>query len=321
LKQFADRHGRVQVYDRIARKMLPPQHVKDVAVVSNLYTIEDPDGNPSDAFEQGPLARFDGDIAKRLTKLLAPTLSLTIRDRAAINVFIALQFVRTKVVRDSLADALDRSLRFHVELNVAGASADRVKRFIEERYPDASAKDRVEIRRIAADPSYLKQLTTEEWINWIVENLPLLAELVMSRRWIFVRPESGAFLSCDNPVVLFGPQPIGLGNASLIFWPLSPNRMLWLSLPGSHDGSSFEGGSAPPDLVADLNQITADQATRQIFWHPETDPIASIILPTGPLMRSVNGVPVGLGENSYDKIRENRFRDCASSQHARRAAI
>jgi hypothetical protein len=74
-------------------------------------------------------------------------------------------------------------------------------------------------------------------------------------------------------------------------------------LPGTRDKYEFRVGTAPADLIAEFNQITADRATRQIMWRPDSNPIASIQLPSGPLLRSVNGMPIAPGETGYDKIR------------------
>jgi hypothetical protein len=303
LRNFADPDGRVLVYDRVDGEFRPLTHVKNVAAISRLYTFKDLDGNASDAFEQGPLARIDGLAAAHLPKLLEPMPKLTTRERIDIDSFLTMQVARTSAFRDFLADSHDLSLRFDVELNVAGAPSEEVERFIDEHYPEATESGRAEIRRLAADPSQRAELLTIDWINAIMEHHSAWMDLVIVRPWVFVRPEGDTFLTCDNPVVLVGPHPVGIGTAPILHWPLSPNRALWRVLPGSQDRHSFQTASAPPDLVAELNQMTADQATRQIIWQPGTNPIANITPLRGPQLRSINGIPVGPGESSYDKIR------------------
>jgi hypothetical protein len=116
--------------------------------------------------------------------------------------------------------------------------------------------------------------------------------------------QDAAFLTGDLPVLIGGLHPLAIADAPFICWPLSPSRMLMLGPPGSHNGRSFRGVAVSADLVRDLNQLAADQAARQIFWRPDTDPITEIVLPVGPHLSTINGITVEPGERYYDKIRD-----------------
>lgn len=303
--QFANPAGEVVVYDRVTEetRLL---HVKVVAVESELYTVEDIDGNPSDAFEIGPLGRIDGRVASLLPKLLEPEPALTTRERVDIDGYLAVQNARTPAFRDFLADAHDLTMRAEIELNLGpGASEEETERFIDVRFPGATERGRAEIRRIAADPTQRAELPTIDWLDSIAETLPGMLDIMVPRPWVFVTPEQGAFLTSDTPVVMIGPLPRGLQSARTIFWPFSPFRALWRTLPGTHDRRKPRFATVPPEQLAELNQLAANQARRQVIWHPDTDSHDAITLPTGPYLRSVNGLPVGPGESSYDKIRQD----------------
>lgn len=317
--QFANSDGEVMAHDRISGKT-QLLHVKVVAAESELYTIEDIDGNPTDAFETGPLGRIDGRIASLLPKLLEPSPALTTDERIAVDGFFAMQHARSPSFRDFLADAHDLNLRATIEVELGpGASNAEIEQFIDKRFPEATERGRAEIRRLIADPSLRAELLTIDWLEAIRDTYPDMIEVMVLRPWVFVTPEQGVFLTSDNPVVMIDRYLRGLETARTIFWPFSPHRALWRTLPGVHDRRKPRNATVAPEQLAQLNQLTAHQAKRHVIWHPGTSPDATVEMPTGPYLRSVNGLPVGPGESSYDKIRQEvlQMRDALMDRHAR----
>jgi hypothetical protein len=301
LKCFADRDDRLMVYDRITQRTALV-HISKVAVETDLYTIDDADGNPSDVFERELFQGVDSAIAPIQKKLLGERPLLTTGDRANINAFLVLQHGRTPYMRDTLENIHDLMMRSEVEPQVRGRSPEEVEQFIKRFDPHASDQEKANIRQMAVDPSQPIRMDRAHWIRNLCRMVQRLAPALDSREWVLADAQDAAFLTGDLPVLIGGLHPLAIGDAPYICWPLSPSRMLMLGPPGSHNGRSFRGVAVSGDLVRDLNQLAADQAARQIFWHPVTDPMTEIVRPVGPHLSTVNGITVEPGERYYDKI-------------------
>lgn len=301
---FADPKGRVRVVDRSVGKAFNVP-LTNVAVEANLYTTRDEDGAPSDVAERA-LASFEGVVAERLPLLLEPRPSISERDRWVIAQFVALQHIRTARFRDFLADAFDLRNRFATEANVAGDSPEMVERFIRKRYPEASEELQHQVREVAADPSRAFRLSNDDWLAQSFPLVPDVAELLIARHWWLVDADERAFLTCDDPVALVAdPRIPGMGvgfrTAALVMLPLSPYRTLVME--GKNTGA-LSISSATRGLIKEINRRVASGATRQIYHHPRSNPLEGIQLESGGVIAHVNGVPVGRGERSYDKIRD-----------------
>jgi hypothetical protein len=62
-------------------------------------------------------------------------------------------------------------------------------------------------------------------------------------------------------------------------------------------------------FVRQANQLVADVAARNIFWHPNTHPTEDITLPVGTHQATVNRVPLEPGETYYDVIQRELQRE------------
>jgi hypothetical protein len=101
-----------------------------VAAGNELYTVEDIDGNPTDAFETGPLGRIDGRMASLLPKLLEPSPALSTKERISIDGAIVLRHARTPKFRNFSAAGHDLSLRSAIDVNLGpGASEAEIEGF------------------------------------------------------------------------------------------------------------------------------------------------------------------------------------------------
>ena len=304
LTNFADPKDRVRVFDRTGGKVFNVP-VANVAVESNLYTVRGEAGHPSDVAERA-FAGFEGVVAERLPLLLEPRPSISERDRWVIAQFVALQHLRTAAFRDLLADAFDLRNRFDTEANVAGDPPERVERFIRKRYGEATENLRQQVREVAADPSRAFRLSNEDWLAQSFPLVPYIAELLLARRWWLVDASERAFLTCDDPVGLVAdphiPDPgVGFRTAALVVLPLSPYRTLVMEGKGT---GALSVAPATRGLITEINRRVAGGATRQIFYHPKSNPLEGIQIRPGGLTAHVNGMPVARGERSYDRIRE-----------------
>jgi hypothetical protein len=317
LRNFADNDGVLMVYNRLTQETRPI-HTRHVAVETDLYTVEDADGNPSDIYETESLQWFDGQIAAILPTLLEPRPQLTTAHRSLISMFMALQHMRTPYMRDTIANIVDMMMRLEIETQTRGMSPAEIDRFVEEWDPYTSDDEKAAIRQVALDPSQPVRLRNEPWIKAILRLTPDIAEGLEGRHWRVVDAEGATFLTGDLPVVLDGDRVLAIDEAPSVYWPLSPSRMSMLGAPGSSNGRSFNGSIAPAETVHYINQLTAAIAARHIYWHPATDPTAEIALPAGAHTNSVNDITVADGERFYDVIRREGLleRDDASPQAA-----
>lgn len=180
LRAFADSKERVRVYDSVSRKA-SNQRISNVAVESNLYTVVNMAGNPSDEVE-GLLSRVEGFVATRLSTLFESEPAVSMGDRQDVATFIALQFVRTAAMRAQLEDVHDLHHRMLIEANVGGDPAESVERFIEKQYADTSEAFKQQVREVAADPDRSIRLSNVDWLARSFELLPHLTDELLARR-------------------------------------------------------------------------------------------------------------------------------------------
>jgi hypothetical protein len=322
LRQFADDDGFIRVYDRIIG-ITRRAHVRNVAVESNLYTIYDANGDPSDMIETQWLAPIEDAFDKIVPKLLASHPVLTGEERRHVCMFVALQHMRTRHMRDTLANTVDALLRLEVVSRTQGMTAEEAERTLDEWNPYASEREKARLRRIAADPNQPVEWDAEPWIKAMMRLLPNLIKGLETREWHLIDAQDGAFLTSDSPVALGGEHPRAIDSAPYVVCPLSPTRVLLLGPPGSaptwrfgRDRENrlgrlvrlrFRRLKVQPELehrgfVNEVNQLVADVAAREIFWHPDTDPMADITWPVGTHQATVNGAPLAPGERYYDVI-------------------
>ncbi|MDP9367735.1 MAG: DUF4238 domain-containing protein [Chloroflexota bacterium] len=321
LRSFADQKERVEVYDRVTRKAFR-QQVANVAVESNLYTVRDAAGEPSDAME-ARLAQFEGLLSRRHAGLLAASPSLDDEDRAAVAAFVALQFVRTSAKREWLEDILDLEVRMLTEGNVGGDPPEAVERFIKTRFGDQPDWLKDEVRAVAADPTRRVALPTEEWVAGFAPLVLHVMDELLTRTWWLATAGERAFLTCDDPVTLIAwpGDPVGgvgIRTAMQILLPLAPDRVLVFE--GERPGP-FTVVPKERDWIRWANRSVASRATRQVFWHPKSSPMDGIQIPPAPRPTSINGIPIHRGQRSWDLIRErqvpamHRVRDRIRAAH------
>jgi len=326
LRAFADPKGRIQVYDRHSGRTLDRQRIENVAVESDLYTVTDDEGRPSDGAEQA-IARLEGGISESLARLRGPDPVASTEDQANVAIFVALQFVRTTAMRDQFENLHDLKLRMSTEGNVGGDPPHMVKRFIEKRYGAAPDWLKDQVRSVAADPSRPVRLPTEEWLVMMADLVPYLANGLRERTWRLVMAGEGTYLTCDNPIALIvdpaDPNPgVGLRNAAQVLLPVAPDRLLVIE--GLEPGP-ITVGTAGGAWVRWANRSVANRASRHVYWHPRSYPMRTIQIPAEPRPAGVNGMPVRHGERSWDKIRSeqvpgmHRVRDHIRADHQDRS--
>lgn len=333
LRQFADDDGNLVVYDRI-RVETRSDNIKNIAVKNNLYTVYDANGEPSDVIETQWLARIEDAFDAIVPRLVASHPVVIGEERRLVCVFLALQHMRTLHMRDTIANTVDALLRLDIVARTEGLSSEEVECALKEWNPHASAREKARLRRLAADPRQPADWDAEPWIKAMMRLLPSLTAGLETRAWHLVEAQGGAFLSGDRPVALGGQSPLAITSAPYVVCPLSPKRVLLLGPPGSapvwrfgRDREDRRGRLVRlkfrrhlvqpelghPGFVQEVNQLVADVAGREIFWHPDTDPAANIALPVGTHQLTINGVPVAKGERYFDAIQRMMQREREAS--------
>ena len=203
MRRFADEDGNLVVYDRI-REVTRPDNIANVAVKTNLYTVYDASGEPSDMIETQWLARIEDAFDEIVPKLQGPHPVLTSEERRLVCLFIALQHMRTVHMRDSLAGIVDTLLRLDIVSRTQGMTPEEADRALDEWNSHASDREKARLRRIVADPSQPVEWDATPWIKAIMRLLPLHTKGLETREWHLIEAQDGAFLASDSPIALGG---------------------------------------------------------------------------------------------------------------------
>lgn len=302
LRRFADDSEQVMVYDRMTGKTWKT-HIRNAAVENDLYTVYDVDGNPSDVYETTWIQWFDEGVADVIARLLDPNTPLTDADQKFLCMFLAFQHMRSPYMRQTIGNITDLMVRSGLAANVEGKSPEEIDRFIDERLAGWPEEERERLRRIGHDLGIPLEIETEAWIRASLRRIPDIAESLETRAWALVEVQDASFLTADIPLALAGPHALRIESAPSIAWPVSPSRVLLLGPPGSYNGRSFKRITVKPDFAPEVNQQIAIAAARHVIWHPRTDPVTAITLPTGPHTNAVGDITVGTGERFFDVIR------------------
>ena len=113
--------------------------------------------------------------------------------------------------------------------------------------------------------------------------VPQLARQLAARTWQLVRFPSRALLTSDTPAVLWTPSEsakpyqFGLGSAHEVRVPLDPRHALIVA-------RHAQAGEIVRDLserhARALNRTVAEAAAEWMYYHPESDPLEGVELPS-----------------------------------------
>jgi Protein of unknown function (DUF4238) len=114
-------------------------------------------------------------------------------------------------------------------------------------------------------------------------SLPVLARQLAARTWQVVRFPSPALLTSDTPVVLWAPSAavklyqVGLGSSHEVRVPLDARHALIVA-------RHAPAGEIMRDLgerqARALNRTVAEGAVEWMYYHPESDPLEGVELPS-----------------------------------------
>lgn len=288
LRWFADGDGKLIMVKRDDLDASFPSTVNNACNEAGYYRIETEDlepgyrdGHDPEALEK-LLSVFESRAEQAIRHLLDDTPPWTDEDRYHLAHFTALQYVRGWHFRKQL-DELG-TLAMRREMLADRPSLERsAKRFLRERGEPATQKAVAEFiqraygsggPRLVLGKSHAIQTTFRFAMETLV---PML----------FTRPlrlvhfaEDAPLLTSDSPVVTWAPgtpasRVVALSDAATITLPLTPSLALSFAVRG-HDAI----GTAGATRARQINTAAADLADRWIYYHPDTAPLAGLVIPS-----------------------------------------
>jgi hypothetical protein len=240
-------------------------NVRNVAVESDLYTVETTEG-PTDEIEQA-LADLEGPLNDALDGLVAghiPGLNST--HRTYLSDFMAIQFVRTP-------ENLDRLLFPLLAAEHAGESPisdTAMSRYLQERHLGFTPED-AEVAAACDFANYALSQGIPDKQSLLRMKFQIasaqIAPRLQAMRWSLERCSKPRLIATDRPLALWRPPAesnrfdgIGIENAQEIRFPVSPRDVLVLRHSG-HD----EVLSVPPHRGSEVSDHLARQCHRLVI--------------------------------------------------------
>lgn len=282
LRRFRDPSAKagqdfVAAYDKVSKRLHPRMAIKNVAVEADLYTMTSVDAAEAYKVEE-LLARRD-EFDAELTSRILDQGKVAAKDTPAVRQLLAFQHFRTRSLREWLRTAYREEQRqLAVELMADGPPTNW------------SIEDQMDYRRS------VEELKVGEWVSpWGEDGLlemqfgvdsMFLNELDLFRGFVLVVLIDGAFVTSDNPIVarqIGFPQwgtimEIGLANAEVLWFPLTPRRSLMISrLP---QATPTRIGLPIPQIRA-INNALMRASDRWTIWQPGSAADQFLDLPRG----------------------------------------
>lgn len=258
------------------------ESIRRAATVSEFYTTRGAANEPVDVVEQW-LSEVEGLLYPAFTAVESGRWPLESEDRERLALWVAIQHLRTQMVRD-----LSAHVGEHVvdeELSPAARAA-----WVEQQVGKHPNDDAEQVRAIAAATlataaqRLRDRAATAEWHAVGIERYARpIADNLLDRRWMVFRFKRRTLATSDEPVNLQAarPGPVGIGTASAVTFPIDRHTGLVMLDESGSDGE----GWAAVSVARTLNQLTVDTARLAIFHHPEDRPLEGLKLPVAPKPR------------------------------------
>jgi hypothetical protein len=211
-------------------------------------------------------------------------------DRASLALVLAVQLLlgryhRVEAVR---AAALAGQLIVSTieEIEAAHARAGEEPGATDPEDPADEAADLPDAERLEAGPPLgvpEVMLPGGPPVRRSLATVPALARQLKARTWQMVRFPSRVLLTSDTPAVLWAPSEaakpyqVGLGSAHEVRVPLDPRHALIVA-------RRAPAGETVRDLserhARALNRTVAEAAAEWMYYHPESDPLEGVELPS-----------------------------------------
>jgi hypothetical protein len=265
----------VQVFDRNLSDSFPSS-IRNVGGERDFNRIEI-EGHKPDAFETG-MAEFESELAPALTRLIQAQSLENAKDKNYALNLIALLALRNPSRRETIRDFHQRVTK--VTLDLATATPDRWESQLAKMraagyVKEGMATDYEAIRKVIEEDGYRVELPNERHIIYEMDGVDAILPYLGDRRWVLVKapPESGGFVTSDQPVTLQWIDPpgkgrrmplgFGLKNTEVVF-PLS-TRLAMLGAFEVDIETDKDVFHANEIFVAEINGTTIAHSRRQVY--------------------------------------------------------
>jgi hypothetical protein len=276
LKRFASKAGDITAFHPENFRRYTTS-VENVGVEGHFYNIPTEDG--WDTIVEETLSKLESIAAIDLAKLADGRSSTMQAFRTKLSFFMAVQFVRGRRPRYAMTDLYKQLFKKVAQFSTPQMIQAELKRQGEQ----ITLEEATKIAAVGQDPSLQVELPADALINAaeIFRHGEQLIPYFYQRGWTVLEFDDPVLLTSDEPVaagvVEEAPQmPTGVGNADSIVFPLDPNRALLMMRPDI-DNVPHKRAKGTPELATLINQMVALRAAKQVFFHPDTDPLTPII--------------------------------------------
>ncbi|EST29892.1 DUF4238 domain-containing protein [Streptomyces roseochromogenus] len=251
--------------------------IADVTVHRDFYSMRDASGELDDTVED-LLAELEGKAAKVIRKVINGMWPLPIEDRAIVAEWIAAQHARIPAARaahNEMADQLGKIL-------IAMGGKPGIRRRLEEDATGPVSDEEVEAlwEEMTDFDSYYTEMSVNDHMVSMGQSMKTAYEVFMQRSWGLCRFQRRTLLIPDHPVTLMGDatmpswRGVGIGNAAAIIMPIDRRAAIIMASPGP----DFEF-PATTKVAKELNHRLAWNARKELFHHPDDNPLDGIELP------------------------------------------
>ncbi|MFD8472017.1 DUF4238 domain-containing protein [Streptomyces globisporus] len=276
LRRFADGEQIIRVpLDGGERRSVG---IADVTVRRDFYSMLDQDGQLDDTVED-LLAELEDKAAKVIRKVVNGAWPLETEDRDVLTEWIAAQHARIPAARaanNEIADHIGKAM-------IAMGGKPEIRRRLEKTSAEPVSDERVEAlwEELTDFEGYYAEMPVNDHMAAMGQSIKTAYEVFKARSWGLIRFERRALLIPDHPVTLVREENmprflgVGIGNAAAILIPIDRRVAIMMASPGPEDFFV----RTHTKLAKELNQRFAYNARKELFHHPDDDPLHEVELP------------------------------------------
>ncbi|MEV5186174.1 DUF4238 domain-containing protein [Streptomyces werraensis] len=276
LRRFADGEQIMRVpLDGGERRLVG---IADVTVRRDFYSMLDENGQLDDTLED-LLGKLENEAAKVIREVVSGVWPLPSAERAVLAEWMAAQHARipaARVVNDEIADHLGKTL-------IAMGGKPGIRRRLEENTEEPVSEEKVEAlwQELTDFDGYYTEVSVNEHLATMARSMKTAYEVFLARSWGLIRFERRVLIVPDHPVTLAREENtpsfrgVGIGNAAAILVPIDRRAAIMMASPGPDDFIV----RPHTKLATELNQRFAYNARRELFHHPDDNPLEGVELP------------------------------------------
>lgn len=281
LKRFADERGDLRAFKRTDLGAAHPEKWWKACREGDYYQIKAEaleewarEGHNPNIAEEA-LGRVETEAGVLIADIIAGKLPRTDSDRLHLALFVALQ--------------MTRGWQFHEEVNQSGTlqirqelqdRREEARIWLRHRGQPAGPKDVkafLDLVSSSNGPHLVMNKATRVQVS-LRHALYRLTPMLLERHLRILRFDKPSLVVSDAPVGNWAPgqdRAVGIGNAALVFLPLS--RQVALAYGAK---ASAVDAAASPRRAAQINFLAADGAVRWIYEHPDDRIVETLDIPT-----------------------------------------